>query len=214
MRSLNVFILLLAGAVILNSEAGRAQNAVRSNSSGFGLHSVDLALTYTPERARVVNQNCSCFWLQGISGDTSLNVFHGLGLAANITYGTANNVQPGVNLSKVTFTAGPRYTWNINILARGKKQGNPSRLYAQGLFGVAHGFNSLFPAASGAVSSANSSAIQFGGGFDLALTKRFALRVADVEWVRTALPNTASNVQNDLRLGIGASFHFVPKEKR
>ena len=59
-----------------------------------------------------------------------------------------------------------------------------------------------------ASSSANSLALQIGGGMDLAIKHRFLLRVFEADWLRTALPNADTNVQNSIRLGAGAVVRF------
>jgi len=206
-------ILLLAGAMLVNPQAGKAQTSAPSQHASSA-HSIDVALTYSPEYARVAYHNCACFWLQGVSGDASLDLYHGLGVAASLSDGTASNIQPNVNLSKLTFAAGPRYTWDMAQWKKSRADGYAAQVFVQSLFGVAHGYNSVFPAPGSATSSANSVSIQIGGGLDLALGRRVGLRLAEVEWVRTALPNAAANVQQDLRLGFGVWFRLPSWQKK
>jgi peptidoglycan-associated lipoprotein len=47
-----------------------------------------------------------------------------------------------------------------------------------------------------------------GGGMDIDLTPRIAVRVLQADWLRTQLPNGASNVQNSLQLGAGIVWHL------
>jgi peptidoglycan-associated lipoprotein len=68
--------------------------------------------------------------------------------------------------------------------------------------------HSVFPAASGANDSADSLALYVGGGVNLHLKHRFALRVIEVNWLRTQMPNATTNVQNNLRLGAGLIYKF------
>jgi hypothetical protein len=82
------------------------------------------------------------------------------------------------------------------------------QLFGQALGGVANGVNSVFPDASGAQSSDNSSALQVGGGANISLSHRLAARAFEANWLRTALPNATTNVQNSLRLGAGLVFRF------
>lgn len=65
-----------------------------------------------------------------------------------------------------------------------------------------------FPAAGGASSDANTFALLVGGGVDLRLSRRFAVRPIQAEWVRTQFPNATTNVQNSLRLGAGVVFRI------
>jgi hypothetical protein len=53
--------------------------------------------------------------------------------------------------------------------------------------------------------------MQFGGGLDLRFAKHIGIRAVEADYVRSTLPNNAGNVQNDLRLAAGISFHFSPK---
>jgi hypothetical protein len=118
--------------------------------------SADIGVTYSAEYGRIVQQNCACFWLQGAGGDVSVNFYHGLGLAGAVTFGTTNNIQPGVNLSKITYAASPRYTW---VIARPNSAKPVGRIFGQALFGEAYGYNSVFPSATGTITAANSTSI-------------------------------------------------------
>jgi X-X-X-Leu-X-X-Gly heptad repeat protein len=61
---------------------------------------------------------------------------------------------------------------------------------------------------SGGITSDNSLALQVGGGVDLAFTRHIGVRVLQADWVRTQLPNDATDVQNTLRLGAGIIFRL------
>jgi hypothetical protein len=77
--------------------------------------------------------------------------------------------------------------------------------------GVANGFHSLFSEGSGPVgsvnagttSSANALAVDVGGGLDVSLNHRFAIRAIRASYLRTQFPNSTTNVQNSLSLGAG-----------
>ncbi len=69
--------------------------------------------------------------------------------------------------------------------------------------GEVDGFAGVYPRAGGATPSANSLAVQAGGGLDVGLSPHLALRVVQADYVRTQLPNSLTNVQNSLRLGLG-----------
>jgi hypothetical protein len=71
-----------------------------------------------------------------------------------------------------------------------------------------HGFNGLYPATSGATSSAKSLAMQAGGGLNLYFTRNFGLRLLEADYVRTVLPNGAANIQSDMRLSVGLAYHI------
>jgi hypothetical protein len=163
----------------------------------------DVAVTYSLERAKIAPSNCGCFWLNGAGANVGVGLYKGLGVAADFTGEHASNIQPGVNLGKISFTAGPRYTFDLPAM-----KGRSTRVFGEALFGVAHAFDSVFPAPSGSVPTANSFSIQMGVGFDVALAPRFALRLPEVDYIKTGLPNNGSNSQNDLRIAFGVSYRI------
>jgi len=161
---------------------------------------LDLAVTYTGERSLKANTGEN-FWMQGGSIQIGANVWHGWGVAADVTGIHAGSIgSSGVPISLVTTTFGPQYRWHAD---------RTLSLYGQGLIGEANGFRSVFPAQAGAQSSSSSFAIQTGGGIDYKLSDRVALRVLDAAWLRTQLPNSTDNVQNNLRLGAGVVIRFA-----
>ena len=161
---------------------------------------LDLAVTYTGERSLKANTGEN-FWMQGGSIQMGANVRHGWGIAADVTGTHAGSIgSSGVPVSLVTTSFGPRYRWHAD---------RTLSLYGQALIGEANGFRSVFPAQAGAQSSSNSFAIQTGGGIDYKLSGRVAIRVIDAAWLRTQLPNSTDNVQNNLRLGAGVVVRFA-----
>jgi hypothetical protein len=106
----------------------------------------------------------------------------------------------GVGLDLVTATFGPRYTWSS---PRGRYA-----VFGQVLAGEGNGFHSVFPGPSGANDSADGLAVYIGGGLNLQLKHRFAVRAIEANWLRTQMPNATTNVQNNLRLGAGLIYRF------
>ena len=181
--------LLLWGATTI-----LAGNTVQGQAPAPGHNEVDLAVIYAAQRSNL--NTGSFFWRQGGSFELSTVMTHGLGIAMDITGGEAKNIAgTGIDLNTLTTTFGPRYTWS-----------RPSRkiaFFGQGLIGESHGWNSLFPATGGATSDFNTFAVQVGGGVDLRLSRHFAVRPIQADWIRTEFPNATTNVQNNLRLGAG-----------
>jgi hypothetical protein len=169
---------------------------------------VDVAVTYTAERAKVAGEDCGCFWLQGGSLDGAVTFFHGLGIVANLTGEHSSNIAPGIDLSKVAFMVGPRYTLNTQRWMTHHSDAHAISIFGEGLFGTAHGFDSVFPSGAGLTSSANSFSMQLGGGMNVRLARGFGLRAFELDYVRTSLPNGSGNAQNDLRLAFGISYHM------
>ena len=163
------------------------------------LQKLDLGITYIGQRSLEVN-NSQRFWLQGGSLELGIDAWRGWGVAADVTGTHTSSIgTSGPSLSLVTTTFGPRYRWH---------GGHRFSVYGQGLLGEANGFRSLFPTERGAINSANSLALQVGGGVDLKLSKTLAIRALDAGWLRTQLPNSTNDRQNSLRLGAGVVLCF------
>ncbi len=196
----------LASACILFGSALSAQQSPKPAATSSQV-STDLGVTFSLERSQVVPSVC-CFWFKGGGADAAVTFWKGLGIAGTVTGDHKSNVEPGADINKIAYMAGPRYTFNL--WAGKTAPPDPRRLqfFAQGLFGDSHGFNSVFPASGGAASSANSFAIQTGGGFNYYFTQHWGLRLVEADYVRTAFPNVGQNIQNDLRLSFGAVYHF------
>ena len=169
--------------------------------------SADLAITYAPERAQSVPGQC-CFWMQGGAADAAATFWKGLGIAASLTGDHSSNYMPGNDVNKIAYLAGPRYTYTTRAGHAGAVATPRFQIFGQGLFGGVHGFNGVYPTSSGTVSSANSSAIQIGGGLNLFLSRNLGVRLLEVDYVRTALPNSAANAQDDMHLAFGFTYHI------
>jgi hypothetical protein len=72
-----------------------------------------------------------------------------------------------------------------------------------------HSFNTVVPTSAGVGGAASSFVFQVGGGADLPLRKGIGIRVFEVDYVRSTLPNASNSTQHDLRLAAGISFHFA-----
>jgi hypothetical protein len=193
---------LLVGACLIASIGAGAQ-APRSQLRNSWVSS-DLAFTYSAERAQVTPGRC-CFWLQGAGVDLSINFGKGFSLVTSVSGETASEVSPGVDVNKITYLTGPRYTF---AAWKGAEGGRRLQIFGQGLFGGVRGFGGVYPAAGAPSTSAGSFAMEAGGGLNLFFTKKVGLRLAEAEYVRTALPNNGTNTQHDLRLLSGLMFHF------
>lgn len=185
--------LLLLGAVFTVATFSIAQSPVRSDSQ------VRLAFTYNAQRSVTTGGNS--FWPQGGGAELSAELKHGWGAALNVAaVHTANIRNTGVELTTLTTAAGPRYAWqtrNRNIY-----------LFGQGLVGEAHAWNGVFPSPQGATATYDTFVLQVGGGMDIHLKGRLALRPVEAHWVRTQFPNSITGVQNNLRLGAGFVLHL------
>jgi hypothetical protein len=188
----------LIGALLLGAMAASAQTVAQVRNGHFGTPVV--AVTYDLERAKTAGI-AGGFWLQGGGVNVAVPFYRGLSLAGSFSGAHASNIQPGVNLSKLTYLVGPRYTFG----------GPHIQIFGEGLFGGTHGFDGIFPVAVGITPTANSYAMQFGGGLDIALRNGFGVRVLELDYEHTALPNNGTSSQNDLRLAFGLCYRFNRK---
>ena len=202
MRRLNRGRVLLVGACILAGSVVWAQQSQKPATV-----STDLAATFAVEHSQVVPGQ-SKFWFKGGGADAAVTFWKGLGLAVAITGDHAANVSPGVDANKFSYLGGPRYTWTAWTGKSSKTDQRRLQIFGQGLFGEAHGFDGLYPATGGATFSANSFAMQAGGGLNLYLNRNWGIRLLEADYVRTTLPNAAANAQNDMRLTFGITYHI------
>jgi hypothetical protein len=197
MNLVSRYFLLLAASLLMTT-------GLHAQTPAAGHREVDLAVTYTVQHSNLVSN--PTFWQQGGSVELSTQTYRGLGIAANIT-GTevGSAADSGVGLNMITTTFGPRYTWY-------KQQGTSHKrsfaIFGQGLIGESHGWNSYFPSKSGSQTDYNSFALQVGGGIDIGLSRHFAVRAVQADWLRTQFPNSTTNVQNSLRLAAGLVLRF------
>jgi len=192
---------LLVSACLMTGLTGWSQQSPKPVAPAAV--STDLSLTFAVERSQVVS-NGGGFWLKGAGADAAVTFWKGLGVAASLTGDHASNVEEGVDVNKINFLAGPRYTWTV---WKGDKD-HRLTAFGQGLFGMAHGFDGLYPAAGGATTSASSLGIYGGGGLNYYLNKKWGLRLIEADYVRTSLPNALDDKQNDLRLAFGVTYHI------
>lgn len=191
-------LLLVALALALAAQAQQQSSPL----------SADLALTYSTERAKVVSADCGCFWLQGGSVDAAVPLFRGLGAAATLAGEHSANIVPGLDLSKLAFMAGPRYTLSTSRWTnRVSKLSHGTSIFGETLFGTVHGFDGSFATQSGFQNSANALSMQFGGGLNVGLARGFGVRAIELDYVRTRFRNLVDDSQNDLRLAFGVTYH-------
>jgi hypothetical protein len=189
---------LLAGAMTI-AAAILAQSAAAQTAAPPGRGRFEVSVTYGAMLSNAITSDR--FWMQGGSVEVEGPFYHGLGAVADIgamRTGNVNSSRTGLDL--VTATFGLRYTW-----APMKKR---YEFFGQGLLGEADGFHGLFPTPTGAADSSNSMAMEAGGGMNVALSRHMALRAFEISWLRTQLPNSDTNVQNNVRFGAGVVFRF------
>lgn len=165
---------------------------------------IDLGVTFAGELSKPDPSLC-CFWFKGGGVDASMTLWKGFGVAATLTGDHAGDYIAHVDQNKVSFLAGPRYTFLAWRAPGGGENQRRLQLFGQGLVGVAHGFDTLF---SNGETSANEFAFQAGGGMNLYFTRTFGIRPIDLEFVHTQIGGTGFSNQNNFRIGTGVTWHF------
>ena len=168
------------------SLAGRTQSDVAP---------LELAFAYSYMRSNANPGQCGCFNMNGGNVAGALHLYRGFSAVADFSgenTGSVNN--GGRELSLISFTAGPRFSFSFH------RRFAP---FAQGLFGAAHGFNSYFPVTAGPTGAATDFGMIAGGGFDVRIARHVAIRPIEADYLLTRLPNGVNGAQNNLRLSAG-----------
>ena len=187
------FVLTLLGA----SSAAAQQTVL--DTGALSSSNWDLATGYTLINANAPPASCGCFTMNGgfVAGEYHLSPW--LGVAGEVTAGHASAISSlGQNLTLTTFMAGPRASWTRNRYT----------LFGEFMLGGARGTGSYFPSSSSSSSSASTFAYSTGGGLDLNLNDRFAVRVVDGQFLHTSFPNGVNGTQRQLQIGVGVVMHF------
>ena len=146
--------------------------------------------------------------MKGAGADAAFTFWKGFGIVVSLTGEHASNYTHNLDVNKVAYLAGPRYTYTAWANQSGATATPRFQVFGEGLFGGVHAFNGAFPTGSIINSNAGSYALQTGGGLNVFFFKNYSVRMLEADYVRTALPNGASNIQNDLRLSFGVSYHM------
>jgi hypothetical protein len=159
---------------------------------------LDVFAGYSYFRANPATSGVNSFSLNGGSAAVAYNATNWLsGVADFGGYTSGNILNTGTSGTISTYLFGPRVSFR-----------NSSRVtpYGQVLFGVAHaGANVL-----GVGTSNNAFAMSVGGGFDVGISRHFAIRPAQVDYLLTRFDETTNNAQsqNNLRVSTGVVFRF------
>jgi peptidoglycan-associated lipoprotein len=194
-------IILALIPVIVGVSVASAQQ--RPDDAAFVVPRFDISLGYNHMNANAPPGQTNYFGVNGgyVGGD--LHLMDWLSVTGQVTGGHANDISLlGQDLTLMTYTAGPKVSLTGHRLVP----------FGQVLFGGAHGSDSYFPSGTTSSTSASSWALSTGGGLDVNLTRRFAIRAVDADFLRTALPNGSSNSQNHLMIGAGLVIKFGERD--
>ena len=196
----------IKGLAVLAIVMGAAASAAaQSEKPHEVIPKAEIAIDYSFLRANATPGQCGCFNLNGGSAEFAVHAYRNFSAAADITGDHAGTTSvPSQSLSLLSYAGGPRFSYQLRRAKR-------TRItpFAQGLVGAVHGFDAPFPNGSGSVSSsANALAILIGGGIDIAVSHRFAIRAVQVDYGLNHLPNNADNSENLLRITTGVVLHI------
>lgn len=183
--------------VLFGATAGFAQQ--QYTNSEMNTPRFDLAAGYNYIRANAPPGDCDCFDMQGGFVSANYQLWNWFGITGKVTAGHASDISDlGQNLTLMTFLGGPKVSLPYRRITP----------YGEALFGAARGTGSYFPTSTGSSTSATSFAFSVGGGIDFNLTRHFAIRAADVQYLRTEFPNGANDEQSQLQIGAGLVLRF------
>jgi peptidoglycan-associated lipoprotein len=165
----------------------------------------DVAIGYNYIGANAPPASCQCFNMQGGFVSANYQLTPWLGITGKVTGDHAGDISVlGQDLTLMTFLGGPKISLPYRRFTP----------YGVVLVGGARASNSYFPSGQSSATSATTFAFSAGGGVDFHLTHRFAIRLADVEYLRTTFPNGAGNTQNQLEASAGLVIRFGSWSKR
>lgn len=170
--------------------------AVRATSQTSPSSNWEVGAGYNYVHTNAPPTGCGCFSMNGGSASVVRQVTMAFGIAGEfngVTNGSINTT--GRSLTLLTYLAGPRYRY---IPTRGHFVP-----FAQILVGGAHASGGLYATSGSSSGSTNAFATSMGGGVDVALTRHFAVRLVQAEYLLTLLPNGINSRQNNFSLSAG-----------
>jgi len=186
-------MLLLIAAVSLAPAAAQTPSALSTKPSA------EVALNYTYLHTNAPPDACGCFSMNGGGASFAYPAGNSLSVVAEAGAVAASNVNSsGLDLVLSNYLVGGRYS------LRRSTRFTP---FAQVLIGAAHASGSLAPGTSG-LGSSTGFAMAMGGGLDLKLSRRFALRLMQADYLLTLLPNGTNDHQNNFRFSTGIVVRF------
>jgi outer membrane immunogenic protein len=187
MRSIALASILFLGA----ATAARAQTS----------YTGDAALTYHWVRTNASPGNCGCFGMNGVGVSGSWNLRSRWALVTEISVENAGDaLSRGKSLTVTSSLVGARYLLPQPWL-RGPHGLQP---FTQLLLGPAHAGGGLAGSGDGTYAFAT----RMGGGVDLPMNSRIAVRIIQIDYSFTHFANATNNHQNNLLLGAGVVFRW------
>lgn len=175
---------------------------VAAASAEVGAGATEFALDYTFVRSNAPPSECGCFPMNGASVSIAQPFgSHQYSAVFDATIEHASGISAGdYGLTLSVFTVGLRYRpWPES----------PWSPFGEVLLGASHASGSLV---EGNTPAAQDGSLRFasniGGGIDYWLSPQWSIRVLEADYLLTTYDNRTDNRQNNLRLSVGAAFHF------
>jgi outer membrane immunogenic protein len=146
---------------------------------------------------------CGCFSMHGGDAWIAYNMPRSFAIIAQVSSQHASNIGgSATDLTLTSYLFGPRYSLDLS------RRFVP---FAQVLLGVAHASGTFAPGSAGYPGSANAFGMTVGGGVDMKLSNRFAVRAFQADYYLTNFANGVNDHQNNLRISAGLIFRFGKK---
>ena len=161
---------------------------------------LEVTLAYSADRTNGLAGGCGCFWMSGAKAEANAIFPHGWSVVAELAGHHASNINTAhEDLSMISYLFGPRYSLR-----------NRTRLvpFAQFLLGGVQGFDASFPSHTVLIPYPDAFAFAVGGGLNVNVSTRIAIRTGQADYFQTHLPNDSNNLQNHLRVSAGIVFRF------
>ena len=161
---------------------------------------LELGVDYSYVRANGPPGGCSCFSMNGGNGWAAYDFTRSFSAVGELSAQHAGNINAtGEDLTLFSYLFGPRYT------LRKSDRWLP---FGQVLLGGARATGTYEPSPSGGSGSYNAFSLVAGGGLDINLTHRIAIRGFEADYYLTHFPNGVNGRQNNLRISAGLLFRF------
>jgi outer membrane protein OmpA-like peptidoglycan-associated protein len=186
------WLVVLIAAASANAQQG-------PQDARFAIPRADVSIGFIHVDANAPPGICNCFGVNGGYINAEYKLKPWLGIIGDFTGGHGNDISDlHQNLTLLTYMGGARVSFPHGRFVP----------YVQMLAGEAHGSDSYFPTSSTYTTSADSLALSPGGGLDINLTPRIAIRAIQASYLRTTFPNGVDNEQNQLTLAVGVVMKF------
>jgi outer membrane immunogenic protein len=176
-------------------------------ASSAATQSTEVALGYTYIRANAPPDQCDCFSMNGgsVSIAQPFNVGSLQSGSVAIVFDATLAHASGISSGDYGLTLST-YTWGLRYRPLPQSAWSP---FAQVLLGASHASGTLV---KGDTPAAKDATFEFasvlGGGIDRWIGDHWSLRVLEVDYLLTTYSNRTDDRQNNLRVSIGAAYHF------